>query len=785
MAEKNYEYTLNMHKLFEENFSELKSYYCREDIALALDAFKNAPKDAGLFRMRDLRRLCSARGMDAEKLIEDETLLDTVPTRKEIQTALLDVFYDMYKKSPAAENFMERIVRRLAPEYSSDTVRTVILKMFIKGGGERFKRFKTKLFIEWAKNLFDSEEKKKFLSSTDEQKTELIVSKINDNIFNCEPIHLTGTDIIHLMAKSIIKYKNDVTLDFDGFEFGAKAKSFMSSLMAEYNLAEEQSDSENIVKISNGIYEKIIPEEYIDKNSDLADCLEDDFRSWLKELKIPSENGSKGTVNTLYGQDRKSALKEKRRREKKNNLDLELLDLCNDLATGNFRVNGKTRIYLYYFAFMFGMSVPLDGKKIDDDRNIVKNLFHDYYNDNLIRLLTGDYADSAKLSSLENEPTGEGINYKSFVEVIYIYFLCHDEYGSSPGERIDKAEETIIKCSELAKKRGNSKKADGGLYTVIYLEKYINELLNLEVDRIAEYVWNNYTVISPQNPYSAKIMVSAEENTASEIIDYITDRLEENFDINPFEGYHSSELTEEIKEDILLNSDIYFDWKVKDLLKKRFSEDKKFIKLVDALDNRVHIKKGRFNKAERQRMLVVLHILATQTEKHTPISMRKIKDFAEESGVFSAGMQLANAINTLKNIGFDIYKTDSNNYYLGDRVYGDELMDKLTGLVSKPHYQTDSNTEKLLAEVMSYRLKADKRITRSELIALHFNFYISSFGEDIEMDTFPDVFRDYSDRINPHLEDARYQPLSEKNIFDMYVVTELYFYLSENYGYFR
>ena len=34
-----------------------------------------------------------------------------------------------------------------------------------------------------------------------------------------------------------------------------------------------------------------------------------------------------------------------------------------------------------------------------------------------------------------------------------------------------------------------------------------------------------------------------------------------------------------------------------------------------------------------------------------------------------------------------------------------------------------------------------------------------------------------------YLEEARYQPLSEKNIFDMYVVTALYFYLVVNNGY--
>lgn len=36
------------------------------------------------------------------------------------------------------------------------------------------------------------------------------------------------------------------------------------------------------------------------------------------------------------------------------------------------------------------------------------------------------------------------------------------------------------------------------------------------------------------------------------------------------------------------------------------------------------------------------------------------------------------------------------------------------------------------------------------------------------LDTFPDVFEDYAATINPYLEEARYQPLSEKNIFDVW-----------------
>ena len=66
MPNKPFEYTLNMASIFQGKLSELKSYYCREDIALALSDYDHAPKDAKSFRMRDLSRLCTARGLDAQ-----------------------------------------------------------------------------------------------------------------------------------------------------------------------------------------------------------------------------------------------------------------------------------------------------------------------------------------------------------------------------------------------------------------------------------------------------------------------------------------------------------------------------------------------------------------------------------------------------------------------------------------------------------------------------------------------------------------------------------------------
>ena len=154
-----YEYTINMKTIFDEKLSELKSFYCREDFELSLSDVDRAPADAIKHRMTDLEKLCEARGIDAEKLILDRTLLDKIPTREQMQENLLQAFYDMYSEFPKTTDFMERIVRRLAPEYNNDTVRTAILKKFLVGAGKKFKRFNTKNIMEWGEKRLSRSER--------------------------------------------------------------------------------------------------------------------------------------------------------------------------------------------------------------------------------------------------------------------------------------------------------------------------------------------------------------------------------------------------------------------------------------------------------------------------------------------------------------------------------------------------------------------------------------------------------------------------------------------------
>ena len=781
-VQKPFEYTLNMETIFQGKLSELKSYYCREDLELALTDYDHAPKDAKSFRMRDVSRLCNARGIDAKTLIADRSILKSIPTRSEMQDELLQSFYDMYTQSPATSDFMERIVRRLAPEYSSDTVRVAILKKFVVNAGENFKRFHTNQIWEWAKKQLSKAEVTTYQSSSEEDKKELLLSKVDDSVFEHSSVEMTDADVLKLIIDRIGKYQDDDTLAFEGIELSENTMAILTEMVSE----DTDAIYDDTMKYLQILYDRIVNshvEVDTEKASELIESLENDFRNQLKTIKRVSKTGKEGTAADLYKQAKKDAVKAKKAAAKKNDIDFELIEMCNDLAAGNFRVNGKTKVYLYYFAFMFDMTVPLDGRKCASERNIVKNLFQDYYNDNFLRLLSSDYTDPKNATSFEKEPTGEGINYKSFVEMIYIYFLCRDDLNMSQGEKIDKAEAIIDECVKRAKKEGQFAHRNVGVHTNVYRDLHVNVLLNKKVVEIADYILAHYQVYLPDNNGIARIMVASEENTASDFIEEIMDDLDGAYpDIELFDVRQKADMTKEIKDDIAFKLDVIFDWKVKSLLEEKYAGDEAFLKVVSAIDDRTHISNGRFNKNERARMLMLLHVLAVYSSDRESLSMFKLQSRLEEKGVLSVGNQVTNAISSLIELGFDVCRK-KDGYYLGERDYDDDILNGILKKVSARYYAVDNASELLMTEALICRLRFDKRVTRSELIAIHFNYYIALLNETEGLDTFPDVFEDYAATINPYLEEARYQPLSEKNIFDMYIVTALYFYLVENNGY--
>lgn len=784
MTNGKFEYTLNMETIFQGKLSELKSYYCREDFQRALDAIAHAEKDSKKFRLKDLRRLCDAREINANSLLADRTILEEIPTREQMQEQLLESFYDMCSVAPSTSGYMERIVRRLAPEFADDTVRTAILKKFVLGCSLDFKRFNIKSVYSWVRERL-SEDEKVFFDGCDEQnRKKFVVSKLNDTIFDQDSIKLTNADVLILIAGRIEKYSSDSTVGFDEILLSSVTKTRILELLAGIStISENLTDTELVFSLAKAVKSGKISAKQLDGDQSVVIAVEKEFREQLRNIKRVSKTGKEGTAADLYKQAKKDAVKAKKAAAKKNNIDFELLDLCNDLAEGNFRVNGKTKVQLYYFAFMFGMNIPLNGKPYDPDRDIVKNLFEDFYHDNLLRLLSGAYADSKSSSAVENEPTGEGINYKNYVEAIYIYFLCRDDLELTPGEKIDKAEETIKNCVRLSKSTGDFGSMKAGVHTNIYRQTYINILLNKDVEEIPEYILANYLVVAPENIGSARIMIASEENTASDYVDKLMGYLDDTYvDHEIFDIFQRNDMTSERKDDIAFTTDSRFDWKINELLAQKYSDDQEFQQIVAALDARVRINNGRFNKTERNRILTLLHVLYSHSDKNAPMSTYKIQARMKEKGVVCVGHQFLEAIAALRSIGFDIEK-EGTSFFLGQKEYMDPELNALLRRVSDRYYRANDESDYMLAELLIERMGAKRRITRNNLIALHLSYYISMIDDEGELDTFPEVFENYADSINEYLEEARYQPLSEKNIFDMYVVTALYFYLVENNGY--
>lgn len=74
----------------------------------------------------------------------------------------------------------------------------------------------------------------------------------------------------------------------------------------------------------------------------------------------------------------------------------------------------------------------------------------------------------------------------------------------------------------------------------------------------------------------------------------------------------------------------------------------------------------------------------------------------------------------------------------------------------------------------------ERRITRSTFLSLCLSEYITTL-EDVEnIRSFPELYRDFLDTVNPQLEEARFQPFQEKNLMDLYILFSLYFYVVRN-----
>ena len=188
-----------------------------------------------------------------------------------------------------------------------------------------------------------------------------------------------------------------------------------------------------------------------------------------------------------------------------------LLKLADDLSSGKFRTNGRTRKDLYMFAFAFGMSSSFGKDDLDYDErtDIEKNLFQDYYTDNLLRYISDEYKENSK--RFQAEPSGDGINYKNFVEVIYLYYLNQD--GMNAKEKIKQAEAMIKECAS----ENQENVPEQGFQQTQFFQDICNQnqISKLSREDFKKFILENYRLPSGQQS-SANITVDDETRTASQ-----------------------------------------------------------------------------------------------------------------------------------------------------------------------------------------------------------------------------------------------------------------------------
>ncbi|MBQ9486205.1 MAG: hypothetical protein IJU91_00165 [Selenomonadaceae bacterium] len=228
---------------------------------------------------------------------------------------------------------------------------------------------------------------------------------------------------------------------------------------------------------------------YLTKNNLNVDELHSKVVFYLKQIRQPG-NKEYSTVGHAF----ERAFKDKKKTWLY--LDHTLMKIANDLASANFDNNGVNKKSLYLFAFAFNMGFNTGTNTVSKERDIVQNLFQDFYTDNFLRY--------------NDPPTGEGINFKNFVEVIYLYFL--NKNNLTPAEKLSQAEAFID--SVFAAARQNHATFDElPLSSSVYRANFF-EYLDKDEQTFKQYLLANYKIYSADHSESNnRIMLASEMRT--------------------------------------------------------------------------------------------------------------------------------------------------------------------------------------------------------------------------------------------------------------------------------
>lgn len=195
-----------------------------------------------------------------------------------------------------------------------------------------------------------------------------------------------------------------------------------------------------------------------------------------------------------------------------------MLQMINDLSSGQLKACGATKKALYLFAMFYDMTFATSSGIANPKTDVEDRLFSNYYTYDLLRFVSE--SGGAK-SEYENNPMGEGINYKNYAEMTYLYFIAKS--GLTAAEKIKRSDELIsrlpglqsARCAEGGESRPSPhstkfyrdavKHTDGDLFA--------EDILELGEKEFTEFLLENYDC-SRATKYSSAMQTASEQRTA-------------------------------------------------------------------------------------------------------------------------------------------------------------------------------------------------------------------------------------------------------------------------------
>lgn len=286
------------------------------DLRLYLEEYRNATPSNRSFRKKRLCNACVTAHIDMDALLRDpDAILDKLPTDIQVLNNLLsEQYHKLYLETGNSGDYMERLVKTLAPEYENETTRVAILKKALPQLGKDCAALPTDTVCDWAVKQLNEEEKAVYSAAAEDKKLQLLAAKLDDSVFSLlqEKHELSLSDQLWKLIKRICEDSKSVAFADDAFA-DIDTACLDPLLLAAVAAPDGKPDAaslarripliEKLLWLRDAIQSGALPAEavsaYATQASAYFDALVKDIADVLRTVSL---NGCSGEANSLFTQ---------------------------------------------------------------------------------------------------------------------------------------------------------------------------------------------------------------------------------------------------------------------------------------------------------------------------------------------------------------------------------------------------------------------------------------------------------------------------------------------------